>query len=122
MRHVILISGKDSLATALIQRERAPGLHYEYIFNEVGWELPETFVWLNQVEAYLGEPLYHCGDDLNAIVDEENCLPLPQRRFCTRRGFAQASDCPACCRVPRPSKLAGLNLSLHFSGPSSTVG
>lgn len=85
MRHVILISGKDSLATALVQRERAPSLPYEFIFNETGWELPETFVWLKQVEAYLGAPLVHCGDDLDAIVDEENCLPLPFRRFCTRR-------------------------------------
>ena len=85
LRHIILISGKDSLATALVQRRREPSLRYEYVFNEVGWELPETFVWLNQVEAYLGEKLYHCGDDLDAIVDEENCLPLPQRRFCTRR-------------------------------------
>lgn len=89
MRHVILISGKDSLATALVQRQRAPSLRYEYVFNEVGWELPETFAWLKQVEAYLGEPLYHCGDNLDAIVDEENCLPLPQRRFCTRRAKVQ---------------------------------
>lgn len=85
MRHVILISGKDSLATALVQREIAPALDYEYIFNQVGWELPETFVWLKQVEEYLGTALTICGDDLDAIVDEENCLPLPMRRFCTRR-------------------------------------
>lgn len=82
---MILISGKDSLATAIVQRERAPSLPYEYVFNEVGWELPETFLWLNDVEAYLGQPLKRCGDDLDAIVDEENCLPLPFRRFCTRR-------------------------------------
>jgi hypothetical protein len=68
-----------------VQRERAPGLPYEFIFNEVGWELPETFVWLKQVETYLGQPLTICGDDLESIVDEENCLPLPMRRFCTRR-------------------------------------
>lgn len=89
MRHVILISGKDSLAAALVQRERAPSLPYKYVFNEVGWELPETFAWLKQVESHLGEPIYHCGDDLDAIVAEENCLPLPQRRFCTRRAKVQ---------------------------------
>lgn len=85
MRHVILISGKDSLATALVQRQRSPELPYEYIFNETGWELPETWVWLRDVEAYLGQQVTVCGDDLDAILDEENCLPMPNRRFCTRR-------------------------------------
>lgn len=89
MRHIILISGKDSLATALVQRERAPALRYEYVFNEVGWELPEMFVWLASVEAYLGEPILRMGDDLDSICREENCLPLPQRRFCTRRAKIQ---------------------------------
>lgn len=85
MRHIILISGKDSLATALVQREREPTLPYEYVFNQVGWELPETLDWLEKVQAHLGERLTICGDDLEAIIDEENCLPLPFRRFCTRR-------------------------------------
>ena len=85
MRHIILISGKDSLATALVQRERAPELPYEYIFNEVGWELPETYEWLGRVEHHLGQKIIRCGDDLDAIVAEENCLPMPWRRFCTRR-------------------------------------
>ena len=85
MRHIILISGKDSLATSLVQRERAPDLPYEYIFNEVGWELPETYEWLDRVELHLGREIIRLGDDLEAIVDEENCLPLPMRRFCTRR-------------------------------------
>ena len=85
MRHIILISGKDSLATAVVQKARAPELPYEFIFNQVGWELPETFAWLKEVEAYLGLTLTICGDDLEAIVEEENCLPLPNRRFCTRR-------------------------------------
>lgn len=85
MRHIILISGKDSLATALVQRGRAPNLPYEFAFNEVGWELPETWEWINRVEQYLGQPVLRLGDDLDAICREENCLPLVKRRFCTRR-------------------------------------
>ena len=35
MRHLILISGKDSLACAIVQTERAPSLPYEFVFNDV---------------------------------------------------------------------------------------
>jgi hypothetical protein len=42
MRHIILISGKDSLATALVQIQRSPDLPYELVHNEVKWDLPET--------------------------------------------------------------------------------
>jgi hypothetical protein len=34
MRHIILISGKDSLATAIVQRDAEPSHDYEYVFNE----------------------------------------------------------------------------------------
>jgi len=83
MRHVILISGKDSLATAIVQR-RKESLPYEFVFNVVGWELPETLVWINDVERYLGQPIIRLGDDLTEICNEQNCLPLAQRRFCTK--------------------------------------
>lgn len=85
MRHIILISGKDSLATALVQRKRLPDLPYEFVFNETGWELPESWEWISRVEGYLGKPILRLGDDLDAICREENCLPLAWRRFCTRR-------------------------------------
>lgn len=84
MRHVILISGKDSLATAIVQLSRAPNLPYELVFNEVGWELPETLEWICRVEKYFGREIIRCGDDLTEICYEQNCLPLPQRRFCTK--------------------------------------
>lgn len=85
VRHIILISGKDSLATALVQRKRLPDLPYEFVFNETGWELPESWEWISRVEGYLGKPILRLGDDLDAICREENCLPLAWRRFCTRR-------------------------------------
>ena len=84
MRHVILISGKDSLATAIVQIEREPGLPYELIHNDTGWDLPEVLDWLNQVESFLGRKILHLGDDLTELCREHNCLPTPWRRFCTR--------------------------------------
>lgn len=85
MRHIMLISGKDSLATAIVQREREPNLPYEYIHNETGWDLPDTLEWLRRVEHVLGISIYRCGDDLTEICFEQNCLPLAGiRRFCTK--------------------------------------
>lgn len=42
IRHIIPISGKDSLCTAIVQRQ-AEALEYEYLFNPTGSELPEVF-------------------------------------------------------------------------------
>lgn len=84
MRHIILISGKDSLATAIVQIAREPSLPYELVHNDVGWDLPETLEWLLKVEAYFERPLIRCGDDLTEVCLQENCLPLPFRRFCTK--------------------------------------
>ena len=85
MRHIILISGKDSLSTALVQIGRAPNLPYELVHNDTGWDLPETMEWLKRVESHLDLPIHHCGDDLDEICAEENVLPTAFRRFCTRR-------------------------------------
>lgn len=84
MRHVILISGKDSLATALVQLRSEPDLPYELVTHETGWDLPEVLEWIDRVGVYLGRDIIKCGDDLTEICLEENCLPLPTRRFCTR--------------------------------------
>lgn len=84
MRHIILISGKDSLATAVVQLRREPSLPYELVHNEVGWDLPETLGWIERVGLYFSRPIIKCGDDLTEICNEQNCLPTPWRRFCTK--------------------------------------
>ena len=81
----MLISGKDSLATALVQLRREPSLPYELVHNEVGWDLPETLDWIQRVAESLGREIIRCGDDLTEICQEQNCLPLAGiRRFCTK--------------------------------------
>lgn len=86
MRHIIPISGKDSLSTALVQLKRQPDLDYEYVFNPTGAELPEVFEWLDKVEAYLGKPIARIGANLIEIIEDYNFfLPSRLARYCTRQ-------------------------------------
>lgn len=86
MRHIIPISGKDSLATALVQIKLQPELNYEFVFNPTGAELPCVFDWLNNVEKYLGKPIERVGEDLFEIIEEYNYyLPSRRARYCTRQ-------------------------------------
>lgn len=84
MRHIIPISGKDSAATALVQMARNPNLSYEYIYADVRMELPETYSWIDAVEAQLGIQITRVGKSLEDVIAEQNMLPSNQRRFCTR--------------------------------------
>ncbi len=85
MRHLIPISGKDSLAAAMIQTARHPDLPYEFFFNDTECELPETYDWLERVERKTGWTLTRIGKSLESIIREEDMLPSNQIRFCTRR-------------------------------------
>lgn len=87
VRHIIPISGKDSLATALFQIAKEPNLPYEFMFNPTGAELPQVFEWLNKVEIYLKKPIERVGRDLREIinVDNKGFLPSYNNRFCTRQ-------------------------------------
>lgn len=86
MRHIIPISGKDSLATAIIMKELHPRGDYEYFFNPTGAELPEIFTWLDKVEEMMGIKIHRIGKSLEEIISEYNYfLPGPRQRYCTRR-------------------------------------
>lgn len=82
-RHITPISGKDSLATALLMRELHPEIPMEYVWNDTGWELPEVYEWIDQVENVFGT-IHRCGDDLTEIVAEQGLLPSRMFRFCTK--------------------------------------
>lgn len=86
MRHIIPISGKDSLATALVQKAKEPDLPYEYVFNPTGSEYPSVYEWIDRVEAYLGSPIARVGENLMEIIEDNNYfLPSAQARYCTRQ-------------------------------------
>lgn len=85
-RHICGISGgKDSSALAIHLRFRVPTM--EYFFCDTGAELPETYEYLNRLEATLGKPIVR----LNAERGFDHwfevfrgALPSPQMRWCTR--------------------------------------
>jgi 3'-phosphoadenosine 5'-phosphosulfate sulfotransferase (PAPS reductase)/FAD synthetase len=85
-RHVLGISGgKDSSALAIYMCDRVPEM--EYFFCDTGAELPETYDYLNRLEAALGKPIAR----LNSTRDFDHwlevyqgTLPSPQMRWCTK--------------------------------------
>ena len=82
MRHVVPISGKDSLATALVLKAHHPEIDAEYFFSDTGAELPETYAWLNKVETHLGK-INRIGKSLEEFIEKYQYLPSRQARFCT---------------------------------------
>lgn len=84
--HLIPISGKDSLCTALVQKKRAPNLDYHYLFCDVGMELPETYEWLDRVEKKFGFDIHRIGKSLEGLMGSYRSLPSFTSRFCTRAG------------------------------------
>jgi 3'-phosphoadenosine 5'-phosphosulfate sulfotransferase (PAPS reductase)/FAD synthetase len=86
VRHVLGISGgKDSAALAIYMRDRVPQM--EYFFCDTGAELPETYEYLQRLEAALGKSIAR----LNAarafdhwLQVYQGALPSPQMRWCTK--------------------------------------
>lgn len=83
MRHLIPISGKDSLATALFMAQHEPR-DYEFFYNDNGAELPETYEWLGRVEAAKGWKIHRIGSSLTDIISAYDFLPGHKSRYCTR--------------------------------------
>ena len=54
IRHILGLSGgKDSSALAIYMRDKVPKM--EYAFCDTGKELPETYEFLDRLEAFLGK-------------------------------------------------------------------
>ena len=85
-RHVCGISGgKDSSALAIYMRDRVPDM--EYFFCDTGAELPETYEYLNKLEAVLGKPIARLNSEKGFDHWFEvfrGALPSAQMRWCTK--------------------------------------
>lgn len=86
-RHVLGLSGgKDSSALAIYMRDKVPEM--EYFFTDTGAELPETYEYLDRLEAFLGKPIVRLAADrdfdhfLHKMYN--GFLPSPNTRWCTR--------------------------------------
>ncbi|MBY0484649.1 phosphoadenosine phosphosulfate reductase family protein [Nitrosomonas sp.] len=87
IRHVLGLSGgKDSSALAIFMRDKVPQM--EYFFTDTGAELPETYEYLDKLEAYLGKPIarINATRTFDHLLKNQynNFLPSPNTRWCTR--------------------------------------
>lgn len=91
VRHILSLSGgKDSAALAIYLRDSVPEM--EYIFNDTGKELPETYEYLERLQDYLRKPIVRTTDRLGLeklgfdhwyhVYGE--MIPSGYRRWCTK--------------------------------------
>lgn len=99
IRHIVPVSGgKDSAALAIYIRQTYPQLPVEYVFSDTQSELPETYEFLERLEALLGQEIHRINalDYLNVqrkpgrnvfdfFLEElySGFLPSPHARWCT---------------------------------------
>ena len=91
IRHLLGLSGgKDSSALAVYMRDRVPEM--EYFFSDTGKELPETYEFLDRLEAFLGKPIVRLNMDPDPNTNRDfdhwltlygGLLPSSQVRWCT---------------------------------------
>ena len=86
-RHIVSLSGgKDSTALAIYLRDKIPQL--EYIFCDTHKELPETYEYLDKLEAYLQRPITRLNPTRGFdhwLEMYGGLLPSAQARWCTRK-------------------------------------
>lgn len=93
-RHICGISGgKDSAALAIYLKEKGTIPDMEYYFADTGYELPETYDFIDRLEDYLGKEITRIGKKIvrsgeNLPFEHHlemlgNMLPSPQQRWCT---------------------------------------
>ena len=84
-RHLLGLSGgKDSSALAIYMRDKVPEM--EYFFTDTGKELPETYEYLDRLEAFLGKPIVRLNverDFDHWLTLHGGLLPSSQVRWCT---------------------------------------
>lgn len=102
IRHIVSISGgKDSTALAIYMLQKYPQLSVEYVFCDTECELPETYEYLERLEAFLGKKIsrlsaidllnlnpakQHNRNPFDIWLNEvySGFLPSPRMRWCTR--------------------------------------
>ena len=86
-RHIVSLSGgKDSTALAIYLRDLVP--QAEYIFCDTHKELPETYEYLDRLEAYLQRPIVRLNPQRGFdhwLAMYNGMLPSGQVRWCTRK-------------------------------------
>lgn len=89
MLHIVKFSGgKDSLATLLTVMATVPRESIRVVFCDTGWEHPDTYAYLDYVEALSGLPIVRVKSrqypgGLPDMVRHRKRFPSLKQRFCT---------------------------------------
>jgi len=87
-RHILALSGgKDSAALAVYMKDKYPHISMEYVFTDSGYELPETYEYLDRIQGILNIKIVRIRSSQNFdywLSYFGGVLPSPQNRWCTR--------------------------------------
>ena len=86
-RHVLGLSGgKDSAALAVHMSEKYPDIPIEYYFTDTGYELKETYKFLDKLKTRLSRPIKYIQPKNTFdyyMKKYNNFLPSARARWCT---------------------------------------
>ena len=86
-KHVLGLSGgKDSSALALYMNKHYPEIEMDYFFTDTGYELQETYDFLNKLKTRLDRPIAYLNPSNSFdyfMKKYNNFLPSPTARWCT---------------------------------------
>ena len=82
-RHVLGLSGgKDSAALAIHMDKNYPDIEVEYFFTDTGYELQETYDFLNKLKTRLKNPIHYiCLVYTSDAADDSLRVDLGGRRI-----------------------------------------
>ena len=86
-KHILGLSGgKDSAALAVHMNNRHPDINVEYFFTDTGYELKETYDFLNKLKTRLDKPIHYINPRNSFdyyLKKYNNFLPSATARWCT---------------------------------------
>ena len=86
-KHILGLSGgKDSAALAVHMNKKYPDLDIEYFFTDTGYELKETYDFLNKLKTRLDKPIHYINprNSFDYFLKKyNNFLPSATARWCT---------------------------------------
>ena len=86
-KHILGLSGgKDSAALAVHMNNKYPNLNIEYFFTDTGYELKETYDFLNKLKTRLDKPIHYINPRNSFdyyLKKYNNFLPSQTARWCT---------------------------------------
>jgi hypothetical protein len=94
-KHVLGLSGgKDSAALAIYMAREYPDIDIDYFFTDTGYELPEVYEFIDELESLLGKPILRLNHNERVVnsdvkvfdkllVEHNNFLPSGRQRWCT---------------------------------------